>query len=48
MHASFDAVAAWPLDRILAANDLIDSLNEGFDEAAERARAEAARRAEKV
>jgi hypothetical protein len=26
MRASFDEVAAWPLDRVLAANDLIDEL----------------------
>lgn len=40
MRETYDAVAAWPLYRTLAANDLIDAYDQASDEAYAQAEAE--------
>jgi hypothetical protein len=37
---TFDQIAAWSLDRVIAANDLIDALAQAEHDAREKARAE--------
>lgn len=45
---TYDQIDAWPLDRVLAANDLIDEIARAEVEHTEKARREAKRKAQEA